>query len=212
MVFLTLMQSQPTLLIQRLQAKKGHLNAYTRLAHGLFDRLALWLLAWNRFNVYQSRPNQKEKQCKCPFIPLGGKSVHLHLGGVNHLAILDELLLQDAYDLSCVDFTTDLILDVGAHIGLFSLLAAINWPETVIWAFEPHPSNAKWVCLNASRNRLRATIVDAAVSSHAGWASSSLGNGKLICFWRYKRTSRQSPSVDKIYSRRTCSAKNGYRR
>ena len=36
----------------------------------------------------------------------------------------------------------DLILDIGAHIGAFTLLARQRWPRAVIHAYEPVPENA----------------------------------------------------------------------
>src|SRR5689334_17956075 len=53
---------------------------------------------------------------------LGGLTLHLDPSDLSHLAVADEIFLQKVYDLSRVPFAPDLILDCGAHIGMFTLL------------------------------------------------------------------------------------------
>lgn len=53
-----------------------------------------------------------------------------------------EELLNDAYGLESIAFQPeDIVIDVGAHIGLVSLYLAKRWPFLRIFAFEPHPIN-----------------------------------------------------------------------
>ncbi len=61
----------------------------------------------------------------------------------------------------------DVMLDVGAHIGEFTLLAASR--GATVHAFEPDPANAALLRANVARNRLAAvTVHEAAVSEHRG--------------------------------------------
>jgi FkbM family methyltransferase len=51
-------------------------------------------------------------------------------------------LIQDAYGFNGVPFEShDVVIDIGAHVGLVSLYLAKRWPSLRIHAFEPHPTN-----------------------------------------------------------------------
>ena len=60
--------------------------------------------------------------------------------------------------------------DVGAHIGVFSMIAARNvGPQGLVYAFEPDPWNSKRIEEHASRNRLDSIrIIPKAASSSVG--------------------------------------------
>jgi FkbM family methyltransferase len=47
-----------------------------------------------------------------------------------------------------------LVVDVGAYVGYYSLLAALANPEGLVLAFEPSPSNFARLRSNVDRNRL----------------------------------------------------------
>jgi FkbM family methyltransferase len=79
--------------------------------------------------------------------------------------------------------------DVGAHIGVFSLIAARNLGvQGSVFAFEPDPSNVRRIKENASRNQLEAIrIIPKAVSSTDGRLrfqrasfQSSMNRGVLV--------------------------------
>jgi FkbM family methyltransferase len=49
---------------------------------------------------------------------------------------------EDAYGLDAIDFRPgDVVIDIGAHVGLVSLYLAKRHPDVRIHAFEPHPLN-----------------------------------------------------------------------
>lgn len=49
---------------------------------------------------------------------------------------------EDAYGLDNIDFRPgDVVIDIGAHVGLVSLYLAKRYPYVSIHAFEPHPLN-----------------------------------------------------------------------
>lgn len=53
-----------------------------------------------------------------------------------------EELLNDVYGLETISFQPeDIVIDVGAHVGIVSLYLAKRWPFLRIFAFEPHPAN-----------------------------------------------------------------------
>ncbi|MEI6787308.1 MAG: FkbM family methyltransferase [bacterium] len=80
----------------------------------------------------------------------------------------------------------DLFVDVGAHFGYYSLLAAGTNPDIRIIAVEPVAENVAILRMNLAQNRIdpgRASVIQAAVSSKAGHAtfcvSEASDNGSL---------------------------------
>jgi FkbM family methyltransferase len=68
------------------------------------------------------------------------------------------------------------VLDVGAHIGYFSLLAStLTGPSGRVYAFEPEPRNRALLEKNvASNSRANVVVVPKAVSDSAGTARLQL--------------------------------------
>jgi FkbM family methyltransferase len=61
------------------------------------------------------------------------------------------------------------VLDVGAYTGLYAIIAALRGAKVI--ALEPMPANFWRLRVNAARNKVRMTIIDAAVSDHEGSAT-----------------------------------------
>ncbi|HEX5760329.1 MAG TPA: FkbM family methyltransferase [Thermoanaerobaculia bacterium] len=62
-------------------------------------------------------------------------------------------LLADVYGLESVPFRAgDVVIDVGAHVGLVSIYLAKRWPLLRIHAFEPHPVNHRSCAENLRLN------------------------------------------------------------
>lgn len=84
------------------------------------------------------------------------------------------------------------VLDVGAHVGYYTLLAAaLAGPRGAVWAFEPDPRNARSLRRHVRLNRLRHVHVEeAAVSSREGTArfgpGSGSGTGRLAGSGRFE--------------------------
>ncbi len=108
---------------------------------------------------------------------LDGLTLHLDPSDLSHLAVADEFFLQKVYDLSLVSFTPDLILDCGAHIGMFALLAASRFPKSKLIAFEPDPENCRWLRRQIEENHMAIEVVEAAVSTSEGEVSFEAGQG-----------------------------------
>jgi len=64
-------------------------------------------------------------------------------------------LLDDCYGLDRIDFAPgDVVLDVGAHIGLFAAYVGLRYPDVRVHAFEPFPENFELLRENVERNRV----------------------------------------------------------
>ena len=67
-------------------------------------------------------------------------------------------LWNDAYGLESIPFAPgDVVVDVGAHVGLVSVYLAKRWPFLRIHSFEPHPANHR----NCAANLLLNGVADA---------------------------------------------------
>ena len=73
-------------------------------------------------------------------IRVDSRTLHLNLpqDEGTRTAFVD-VLLDDCYRLRTLPKNIKTVLDVGAHAGLFSLAARINFPDAKIHAYEPNP-------------------------------------------------------------------------
>jgi FkbM family methyltransferase len=87
-----------------------------------------------------------------------------------HTCVVEEFFVPPvAYDLELITFTPSAVIDCGAHIGAFTLLARRRFPSAALTAFEPNPGNVEWLRDNVRRNHLTGVeVVPAAVSTAAG--------------------------------------------
>jgi len=58
------------------------------------------------------------------------------------------------------------IVDIGANLGMFSKLCSMLFPEADIYAYEPHPSPVTWLQQNAAGTRIR--VIPVAVGETSG--------------------------------------------
>jgi len=100
-----------------------------------------------------------------------GLKVHLDPCDDSQVLIFDEVFVRGGYRLDDVPFVPDLVVDCGAHIGLFSLLAKHRFPDARLVAFEPNPANITMLNRQVRRNRLHVETVRAAVWTHDGTGS-----------------------------------------
>jgi FkbM family methyltransferase len=96
--------------------------------------------------------------------PLNGFRLLINPTDWSQTVIFEEVFLQSSYDLTKVKFTPDVILDCGAHIGIFSLLARSTFPGARLTAYEPNPRNVRRIRCQISRNDLDMDLVESAVS------------------------------------------------
>jgi FkbM family methyltransferase len=81
-----------------------------------------------------------------------------------------EVLAEDEYHLRSLDMVPEVIIDVGAHVGAFTCLAGVRYPNAEIVAVEPSRSALSWLRNNLEANRLteRTNVIEAAVTDHTG--------------------------------------------
>jgi FkbM family methyltransferase len=84
-----------------------------------------------------------------------------------------EVFAEDAYRLQALTagLPEDLVaVDIGAHIGCFSVALALARPRATVHAWEASPSTARWLRRNLVANGLEDRVVahDRAVSDHRG--------------------------------------------
>ena len=87
---------------------------------------------------------------------------------ITHLWVANEVLLERVYALDAVPFVPDVVLDLGANIGLFTLLAAQRWPRANLVCVEPHPTTFSFLCENLALNRVNAVKLQCAVDAEVG--------------------------------------------
>jgi FkbM family methyltransferase len=107
-------------------------------------------------------------------------------GGVIHLraafdwdaSTLEEVFFKDIYEQESKIKPGDIVLDVGAHIGCFTLKAAKEvGPEGKVVSFEPSSENFRLLSMNVSSNDYsNAKLFNVAVGSEPGTAKLHLGN------------------------------------
>ncbi len=69
--------------------------------------------------------------------------------------IVSQEMSDDCYGLDRIDFAPgDIVLDVGAHVGLFAVYVGLRHPEVLVHAFEPFPANFELLRENVERNRV----------------------------------------------------------
>jgi len=114
-----------------------------------------------------SRPNTASYQ-------IGNHTIQYRPGTMDQY-IIGEITGCDPYDLRDIKNPPSIIVDVGAHIGVFSVYAKHLWPECRIWAFEPWEENFDLLAQN-THNLLGVTVYQEAVTS----ARSTEGNNLVF--------------------------------
>ena len=96
-----------------------------------------------------------------------GSTTRVEVSGadITHLWVADEVLIERVYDLQHVPFTPDVVMDLGANIGLFTLLAAKRWPQAGFICVEPHPTTFSFLCDNLLLNGVNAMKLQCALDS-----------------------------------------------
>lgn len=90
-------------------------------------------------------------------------------GDASHLWAADEVFTGESYDLSQVTFCPDVVLDLGANIGMFTLLSSVRWPQAAYICVEPHPVTFSFLCENLAINHVTASKLQCAVSDKVGF-------------------------------------------
>ena len=94
--------------------------------------------------------------------------------GVDMGIIVREIFIDEVYDRFYKPRDNDIVIDVGAHVGLFSLKVCRSVKRVI--AIEPHPFNYKLLLTNLRLNRIEnVTPMKLAISNYSGTAKLYLG-------------------------------------
>jgi FkbM family methyltransferase len=67
---------------------------------------------------------------------------------------IEEIILKDVYRIQSLRLNRQPIaIDLGAHIGIFSLWFNTVYPDSSVYCFEPHPDNFQLLKKNVNQNR-----------------------------------------------------------
>lgn len=154
---------------------------YPALAWGARDR---WILLWIglvRCRVWRLGPGSR-RLCVARLAATRGQRVRLQLGHGEQADVFDELFINRVYDLGCVGFAPDLVVDCGAFCGYFSAMAAGFFPAARFACFEANPDNIPSLREQLALLRPRVEMFAAAVSVRDGTAPFSGGGmgGALV--------------------------------
>jgi FkbM family methyltransferase len=100
--------------------------------------------------------------------------------------IIYELVVKNVYMPAGFEImNNDIVVDIGAHIGIFSVLAAVRAKQGKVYSIEPMPENYSLLLANIKQNNLKnVTPVNKALSSDIGekhlFISSSSGGHSFV--------------------------------
>jgi len=99
-------------------------------------------------------------------VPVGGDRFLIYdYPGAPTARLVARELHRDAYRLEGLELPPNpVVVDVGAHIGLFSLKARALWPTARIFAFEPVPATFALLSANLETNGAHVAAFNLAVS------------------------------------------------
>lgn len=92
-----------------------------------------------------------------------GFAIRGRMGDYADFHAVTEVFLERAYAIDRLKTKPALIVDAGAHIGMFSLLAGSVFPQSELWAFEPDLENYRLLQGNLEANSIRARCHNAAL-------------------------------------------------
>ena len=92
------------------------------------------------------------------------------------VTLLNDIWGDECYDKDVQSGSGDTVMDIGAHVGVFSVRAARKWPASRIVAIEPSEGSFSYLSRNVSENRL--TNVTAIRAACAGSSGTSLLHAK----------------------------------
>lgn len=115
-------------------------------------------------------------------IRIFGKTIKLTMRNDGDFAIANELFLDRQYRFcdEAIRKANNCIIDIGGHLGFFSIMASLLNPDVPIYAFEPHIGNFELLKTNLKNNRVKNVHPkQLAVSDRAGEAELLLSKEDL---------------------------------
>jgi FkbM family methyltransferase len=89
----------------------------------------------------------------------------------NDKTIFNEIWLKKLYTPDGFEIKDNYtVIDIGAHIGIFSVFAAFHAKKGIVYSFEPEKENFSMLKENVKLNRMKnVKIFNCGVSTHNGW-------------------------------------------
>lgn len=138
------------------------------------------LLGWARDNPSSAVGRWRPRIQVC--LPsLSGHAVTVSATDLGQLISFEEVFVESVYDLTLVPFRPTAILDCGAHVGFFSVLALANYPKVPLTLFEPNPENLDSLRHNLSAFDGPAVLHAAAVSIQDGSSRFAAAESNAGC-------------------------------
>jgi len=90
-------------------------------------------------------------------IKIFGKTITLNMRNDGDFTIANELFLDHQYKFcdQAIKDAKDCVIDIGGHLGFFSLYASLLNSDVPIYAFEPHVGNYEILKQNLKDNRIK---------------------------------------------------------
>lgn len=95
-------------------------------------------------------------------IKINHQTVNINYRNESDLSVIEEIFIDRMYrstESLIFSLQSSTILDIGAHIGLFSIYAAILNPQIKIIALEPEPDNFNLMKENLKLNHIKNIVV-----------------------------------------------------
>lgn len=90
-----------------------------------------------------------QSKMKTMIIHYGAFAVHVREERQHQdIHVLNEVIARDCYGLSSLGFVPDVVIDIGAHIGSFSMYAKKLFPESEFFCVEPEHENYDLLKMN----------------------------------------------------------------
>jgi len=106
--------------------------------------------------------------------------ISARFGDSGDFTACNEVFVDRVYELERLPFTPELIVDAGAHIGTFTVLAHSRFPQARFVSIEPVQANFTLLAKNCSLNQVTSELHSCALADYEGTGSmegdSSVGS------------------------------------
>ena len=94
-------------------------------------------------------------------------------------ALFGEVVTEDIYRVRSLPVAPDTVFDIGANVGIFTLLALSLWPECFVIAVEPDPHNCEEFCRHCQEfmDEGRATLITRPLGIGTVYHATTARNG-----------------------------------
>lgn len=159
----------------RARRRLGQIASFMRLGCRWTDKVKLGILGFARIRPFCG-PGRVRRWLGhlipdlCFRVLPSGSWIALSPARPDHMIVFQEIFVDRVYDFPALPFQPEVIIDCGAHSGLFTVQAAARFPRARLLAFEPDTENARFLRRQVALNRCDVAVEEAAVSHRDGEA------------------------------------------